>query len=161
MPDLKLSHLRVDHVPSHYLRVDQIDRCSQGLKALKVLVLRHSRARRSDLFEPFLPNDISSSRAGRVATAIAAQDLPLLRVIVVGDYRFWVERFPGRQRRFRWYLRKALEDLSQSQKILRIMDQSDWDFLAEKPEQLNMYPPADIAHEVNRLVVFNNKAPVR
>jgi hypothetical protein len=51
-----------------------------------------------------------------------------LRIISIGDFRFWVE--PSNQKI--WYLRDAFEDEVQYQQIRQQLTRADWDFLSEQ-----------------------------
>lgn len=51
-----------------------------------------------------------------------------IRVISIGDFRFWVEP----SNRVVWYLSDALKDEVQSLHITRHLNQTDWEFLSER-----------------------------
>ena len=141
-----LSHIRVDQLDLEQLIVDTIDK---DLRALKVVFLRPwyqggyswNKEKGDPYFpehsESSMPGILSSFTEGRIATAIAAQNLPSLRITAVGEFRFWVEHFTGHTQGYRvWSLRRALDDLSQSEEIFKLLDKEDWSFLAERPEPL-------------------------
>lgn len=174
-----LSHIRIDQLHLKGLYVDTIE---DNLQALKVLVLRpwyqgahpfyqeDGDPYSSKYSEPSISGILSSFTEGQIATAIAAQNLPNLRVIAVGEYRFWIEHFGGRTEGYRvWYLRRALDDLAQSEEIFKIMSKEDWDFLADRPqplipEILSPYGPRQFDEEQlrqgNYMVLSKRAAPI-
>ena len=134
----EMRHLRVDQIQIDRLRIDKIDHDPDDLQHLKVLVLRPMAHQARDPvygpgyraypypcepFGPDLPADLNSLRESEIAQAIAAQDLPSLRIIIVGRYKYWVQVKQHSQGLRRvWFLRRALEDSIQEAEILRLMD---------------------------------------
>ena len=102
----ELRHLRIDQIDFRALRIDSIDSSGQGLKKLRVLVLRPPPTKTpgpwtwslerdpypNEPFGPPLPpfQQMMNHPESIIAHEIAMQDLPSLRLIAVGKYRFWV-----------------------------------------------------------------------
>ena len=108
-------------------------------------------------FGPTLPEDMSTLREGRMATEIATHNLPSLRVIVVGEYKFWLQRMANNndhasRRPKVWFLRHALEDPGQEAVIGQVMGKDDWDFVADGEDCLPEQAPREQVHWANRLV---------
>lgn len=144
-----IQHLRIDQLDHNTVRVDSIDLVSQGLKQLKVLVLRPPLNQSNGpwiwnleyqpyskyTFGPPIPQSMDYLREARVAKMIADQDLPNLRLIAISEYRFWVQRKPKSKKDSKarlWFLRRALEDPKQEHQILKTINSEDWDFLGGK-----------------------------
>ena len=147
-----LRHIRIDCLHLSSLLVDRLDSEEFRLSDLRVLVVRTrvfgddgssycpSRPFQHARFGPPLPEDMESCTEGRIAKQLAYQYLPNLRLIAIGDYRFWVQRDDPANKL--WYLRKALMDASQEEVMKATLDQKDWDFLSDNPD-----PLADIDNE--------------
>lgn len=110
-------------------------------------------------FGPTLPKDIADVREGLLALKIAAQDLPSLLVIVVDEFKFWLQRVvkgsdhdhDNGKPKVR-FLRHALEDPIQEAIIFQTMDKYDWDFLADREDCLPEEAPKEQVHWANRMV---------
>lgn len=149
-----IRHIRIDQVYASTLVVDPIDSRSQGLQELKVLVLRPPETRKpgpwcwtletqepepcyDDHRGPSLPEMIDAIPECKVAAMIAKQDLRNLRVIAVGKYQFWVQHCSvsvqnGSKADHRlWIFSRAMEDSEQKAQIMSVMNEEDWDFLAD------------------------------
>lgn len=181
-----IRHMRIDQLDFAKLEISPIDQSTDKFSQLKILVLRSSpkqvryeppkNSSRSTQypylptgasvlrsvpypylpFGPSLPKDVADLREGQIVTEIATQDLPSLRVVVVGEYKFWLQRLAKENglsdpRPKVWFLRHALEDPSQESMILRIMDRRDWEFTAERDDCLPERAPMEQVHWANRL----------
>lgn len=164
--------MRIDQVNLHDLEVNRIDGMSDGLQQLRILILRPLAEQVRDYlssnsirslpysYEPFgpeLPDDVDLLNEGKIAQAIGAQDLPALRIIAVGRYRFWLEKLPisnanGSHRRKIWFLRHALQNAEQEAEILRVVNKEDWQFLSDRSDCLAQEAPQEHVREANRLV---------
>lgn len=180
-------HLRVDQLDLVKLKVSTIDQAADGFRQLKIIVLRSlpeqiyyepsamvSRATRHPYvqtgksvlhstpyphlpFGPDLPQDMDALREGRMAKEIAVQNLPSLRVIVVGEYKFWLQRLAEENDHKNrspkvWFLRHALEDPGQEAVIGQVMDRDDWDFVADREDCLPEKAPKEQVRRANRLI---------
>lgn len=149
-----IRHIRIDQVDASTLVVDPIDSRSQGLQELKVLVLRPPERRKPGPWYwtletqetescydvpsgPSLPEMIDVVPECKAAAMIAKQNLPSLRVIAVGKYQFWVQHcLVSVQNESKidhrlWIFSRALEDSEQKAQIMSVMNEDDWDFLAD------------------------------
>ncbi|MCJ1432016.1 hypothetical protein MMC27_001372 [Xylographa pallens] len=147
-----LRHIRIDYLRLSNLLVDRLDSEEFRLHELRVLVVRErvihdegssycpSRPFQHARFGPPLSEDMESCTEGRIAKQLAYQYMPNLRLIAIGDYRFWVQRDDPVN--ILWYLRTALMDASQEEVMKATLDQKDWDFLSDNPD-----PLADIDNE--------------
>ena len=159
-----LRHLRLESVDISKLEIDLIDDPMYGLKELKVFVSSTSRTsfdsnhrivprasprHFSELKFPQRANDFTE---GRLASELAAQNLPCLRIIVFGGYQFWIERIPDQARPQLWYLHEALGDPEQRKKVMDCLDKKDWQFLQNPSE----YQAAEIEETTlpERLTVY-------
>ena len=158
----ELQHLRVDQVDLKKLRVDRIDKHEFQFTKLRVLVLRlpPSRAHGPWVWtleaepcpkEPPLPEpeQMMELPEAVIASQIAAQKLPELRLITVGKYRFWVQH-PRRSKKHPptrhkakkerktqiWFLKRALEDHKQEKRIQKEVTAGDWEFLRDRVDGL-------------------------
>ena len=180
-------HMRIDQLDLGKLQVSNIDQAVDKFGQLKILVLRslpeqeryelsEKVSRSSEFlypppgpsvlrskpyphlpFGPTLPEDMNALKEGRIAREIATQDLPSLRVIVVGEYKFWLQRMTedndhDDRRPKVWFLRHALENASQEAVIGQILDRDDWNFVADREDCLLMRAPMEQVHWANRLV---------
>ena len=168
-----MRHLRLDRVNINNFPVNSIDHEPDTLKQLKVLILRTAVEQVSDPlsgigfrglpypvlpFGPDLPTDINSLRESRIAQKIAVQDLPSLRIIMVGKFKYWVqEMYPNKGSRKVWFLRRALEDPEQEKEILRTINRNDWDFLADRSDALGEDRTEEARRWANR-AVYRNKS---
>lgn len=175
----EVRHIRVDQLDLAKLILYDNDQAMEGLSHLKILVLRSqteqvrlkspSTLTRSTPypylpFGPMLPEDVTSSREGQIACELSTRNLPDLRVIVVGEFKFWLQRLAkGKDHDDQmpnctvWFLRRALEDPDQERVILQTMDKDDWDFLADREDSLPESAPKEQVHWANRLV-YRSKA---
>jgi hypothetical protein len=100
------------------------------------------------------------------ASQLAAQDLPELRLIAVGKYRYWVQR-PRKKQKTKsknkpkekpksklWFLRHALEDPTEEKKILEWATKRDWEFLGDKEVRLTEEAAAEARIKRSRVVLF-------
>lgn len=167
-----VSRMRIDQVNLHDLEVNRIDNVSDGLQQLRVLVLQPLAQQVCDYsklngirsvpypYEPFgpeLPDNVDILNEGKIAQAISAQDLPALRIIAVGRYRFWLENLPISKandscHRKVWFLRRALQNAEQEAEILRTVNKEDWQFLADRSDCLAQGASQEHVRESNRLV---------
>jgi len=101
-------------------------------------------------------HDMNTLRETQIAQETAAQDLPSLRIIAIGRYKYWVqEKQCKTSSRNLWFLRRALEYPEQEAEILRIMDQDDWIFLADRSICLPQMFFVEQGHKANRVVYRN------
>ena len=142
-----LRHLKLESVDMNKLKIDLVDDVRFGLKELRVFISPSSRTL-FDSYDRILPKAVSHhfsklrlpQRArdfteGRLASELAKQNLPCLRIIVFGDYQFWVERFPDNEAGPQlWYMHKAIIDPRQRKKMSECLDANDWDFLQNSPD---------------------------
>lgn len=172
---LGVQQIRIDQVDIDGLKVNPIDAPSDSLQQLRILVLRtlpepakvhmgHSRLGSlpypHEPFGPSLPDDMDTLKETEIAKAIAAQDLPSLRIISVGRYRFWVQReienshsnSNGHSPKVVWFLRRALEDPLQEVEIRRVVHPDDWKFLADRSDCLAETASEESIRLANRLV---------
>lgn len=170
--------MRIDQVNLDDLEVDRIDKVSDGLSNLHVLVLRpqpkqlygplSSSVTRSlpyldEPFGPELPDEVHMLKEGKIAEAIGAQYLPSLRIIAIGRYRFWVEQVPisnaddCRGRKI-WFLRRALQNAEQEAEILQTVNKEDWEFLSDRSDCLAEKAPQEHVRGFNRLVYRKKNA---
>ena len=108
------------------LAVDRINFPDSNLADLKVLVIK---AR--DLPPDSKPRFHRRTIAYSIAAQILRQRLPALRVVVVGEYRFWLE-FPdifSKGPRRVWGLSEAMGDVRQVIDVERCLELRDWWFL--------------------------------
>lgn len=178
---LGVQQIRIDQVDINELKVNRIDESCNGLKQLRILVLR-ARSKsaklcmgRSELgslplplhepFGPYLPDDMDTLKETEIAKAIAAQELPSLRIISVGRYRFWVQHRTAKidsqstrgssPSKVVWFLRRALEDPLQEAEIMRVVHPDDWNFLADRSNCLAEGACDESIRLANRLVYRN------
>lgn len=165
---LGVRHVRIDQIDINGLKVNRIDQLCNGLKQLRVLVLRalpepakiptgHSGLGflpyPHEPFGPSLPDDMNTLKEFQIAKAIAHQDLPSLRIISVGRYRFWVQRRRAAATSATvWFLRRALEDPQQEAEISRLVHPDDWKFLADRSDCLAETASDEPIRLANRLV---------
>ena len=77
----------------------------------------------SDLWSLEDPNAVLELR---FALDITMQDLPNLRIIIIGEARFWIERYAEDNSLFwLWHWQEAMSDLHQHERILEYMDSKD------------------------------------
>ena len=166
-----IKHVNIDQVNLQELSINAIDPLKFKLEHLKIIILRPTaeqlfnplinRGYRSlpsplEPFGPDLPDDMSTVRESQIAEEIAHQDLQALRIVVVGRYRYWVQRpKPDRNDRKIWFLRRALEDPEQEAEILHTMDRDDWEFLADRFVGLAEDATIEKIHHANRVVYRN------
>lgn len=171
-------HLRIDQLDLVKLKISTIDQAVDDFSQLKIIVLRslpeqiyyepatNVASVKSVLrsapypYLPFGPNlaeDMNTLREGQMAVEIATQKLPSLRMIVVGEYKFWLQRLAkgndhndGRPKV--WFLRRALEDPGEEAVIAQVMDKDDWDFVADREDCLPEKAPREQVRRANRLV---------
>ena len=174
-------HLRIDQLDLGKLKISTIDQAVDDFRQLKIIVLRslpeqlyYEPARRRPYvtgvksvlrsspypYLPFGPNlaeDMNTLREGQMAVEIASQNLPSLRMFVVGEYKFWLQRLAkgnddddGRPKV--WFLRRALEDPSEEAVIAQVMDRDDWDFVADREDCLPEQAPREQVRRANRLI---------
>ena len=152
-----IRHMRIDQLDFAKLETSPVDQATEKFSQLKILVLRSlpdqvryeppkniacsthypylptgaSVLRSAPYpylpFGPSLPKDVGDLREGQIAMEIATQDLPSLRVVVVGEYKFWLQRLAEENNLSNpspkvWFLRHALEEPSQDFIILQTMD---------------------------------------
>ena len=114
--DMFLEALEVDEVRP-------IDGTLDGLVVLfispRVLIPEHSELLQ-DTFHLF------EEKASGIAESIADQGFPALRVIVIGEYRFWIEIKESRSRI--WPLAEAMRDTKQADDIAKYLTRTDWLF---------------------------------
>jgi len=119
-------HMRVEDVDVNRLIVDRINHAHSSLVDLKVLVIvPRPLPRKSQL--QLHPRTVAYS----IAAQIVRQRLSSLRVVVVGEYRFWLE-FPdlfSKGPRRVWGLLEALGDARQAIDVERCLGRRDWRFL--------------------------------
>lgn len=174
--------IRIDQVDINGLKVNRIDELSNGFEQLRILILRtlpqpanipmgHSGLGflpyPDEPFGPPLPDDMDTLKETEIAKSIAAQELPSLRIISVGRYRFWVQHRkanadPGgggggggsgcRPPKVVWFLRRALEDPLQEAEIMRVVHPDDWKFLADRSDCLAETASDEPVRLANRLV---------
>lgn len=178
----EVRHLRVDQIDPEILRVDSIDSDKQGLKKLRVMVLRPPRVftdgpwiwsletepYHKEPFGPRLPDSDAMMQLPEwiLASQLAAQDLPELRLIAVGKYRFWVQR-PKKKQKAKsktkpkekpesklWFLRHALEDPTEEKKVLVWATKRDWEFFGDKETRLTAQAAAEERRGGSRVVLF-------
>ncbi|MCJ1248673.1 hypothetical protein MMC30_005891 [Trapelia coarctata] len=119
-------HMRVEDVDVNGLIVDHLPYAYSSLTDLKVLIVT-PRPAHSDKQPQLHPR----TTAYNIAAGILRQRLPGLRVVVVGEYRFWLElpdlfsKGPWRV----WGLMEALEDARQAIDVERCLERPDWRFL--------------------------------
>lgn len=122
-----------------------------------------------ELFGPPLPDPEAMSQLPEYifASQLAAQDLPELRLIAVGKYRFLVQR-PRKKPKTKsknkpaeekpesklWFLRRALEDPTEEKKILEWATKRDWEFLGDKEARLTEKAAAQARRKKSRVVLF-------
>lgn len=182
-----ICHMRIDQLDLASLRISPIDQAMDKFSQLKILILRslpeqvryelpknESRSTQYPYlptgasvlrsapypylpFGPSLPKDIGDLREGQIAMEIVTQDLPSLRVIAVGEFKFWLQRMAGEgdqkdQRPTIWFLRRALEDSEQELVIAEIMSREDWAFLAEREDCMPERAPREQVNWANRLI---------
>lgn len=177
---LGVRQIRIDQVDINGLKVNRIDEPCNGLKKLRILVLRTlpeptgrqmepsgvgSLPYPHEPFGPCLPDDMNTLKETKIAKAIAAQDLPSLRLLAVGRYRFWLQRQEVtidahgtsgcRPIPFVWFLRRALEDPLQAAEIARLVPPDDWTFLADRSDHLTEAASDEPIRLANRLVYRN------
>ncbi len=176
----ELRHLRIDQIDFRALRIDSIDSPDQGLKNLRVLVLRppptkipgrwtwilERESYPNDPFGPPLPApaQMLSLPEAVIARVISTQDLPCLRLIAVGKYRFWVHHNIRTRKHSRtkkpkkptlWFLRHALQDKVEEKLVLRTIIRKDWEFLGDKAERLETEAAAEEKRGASRGVFYS------
>ena len=113
------------------LRVDELRPANGTLDGLVVLFIAPRMPpkliRRARKTPPYLI-DISND----LAHSIAHQPLPSLRVIVIGEYRFWVEIREDRSKI--WPLTEAICDTKQAEDIAEYLNRKDWQFVTPNYE---------------------------
>ena len=142
-----LRHLRLESVDMDKLKVDPVDDVRFGLKGLKVFISPSSRTSFTSygrILPRAVPRHFSKlqfpQRAddfteGRLASELVRQDLPCLRIIIFGEYQFWVERFPNNEAGPQlWYMHTAVADHEQRRKMSECLDEKDWEFLQNPPD---------------------------
>ncbi|MCJ1470263.1 hypothetical protein MMC07_008908 [Pseudocyphellaria aurata] len=173
---LGVRQVRIDQVDLDGLKINRIDEPFDGLEQLRILILRtvpepaklHPANGHGSLpypdepFGPSLPDDMDALKETEIAKAIAAQNLPSLRIISVGGYHFWVQQQTPktdshgasgcRPLNSVWFLRRALEDLVQEAEILRVVHPDDWKFLADRSDCLAETASDESNRLANRLV---------
>lgn len=92
---------------------------------------------------------MNSFKEGQIALSIISENLARLRVLVIGGYRFWVERRPTvnvtdgatvlprsntiKNKTKLWHFVHAQNDAQQGVQIARSLSSRDWSFLDEIP----------------------------
>ena len=177
---LGVRQIRIDQVDINELKVNRIDESFNGLEQLRILVLRAlpkptriwmGRSNLGSLpyphepFGPYLPDDMHTLKETEIANAIAAQELPSLRIISVGRYRYWVQHRTAKSNsqsssgssplKVVWFLRRALEDPLQEAEIMRVVHPDDWNFLADRSDCLAETASDESIRLANRLVYRN------
>lgn len=125
----KLQRLRIDHIEIDDLNVDDLsDPCHIKLK---ILMLQPCKMRH-DPDRPSPSTESCESSRMKLASAIAAQALPTLRVIVIGPRWFWLERRDsvGGPASKVWEWPHAQEDAVQSIEMSKHLSDLDRTFLA-------------------------------
>lgn len=166
-----IRHVCIDQVDLKHLRIDRIDHPDDGLRHLRVLILRpllrqlntHQNntpiASLSHPPDPPLPTAMDSLPETAIAKIIAAQALPYLRLIAIGPYRYWIQSPDDNATttttgsRKVWFLQAALQDPLQEGKISQALDADDWAFLAyDRSNSLAESAPDELVRLANRLV---------
>ena len=148
------------------LEIDQVDEPGLGLQVLKILIMPSSETK-FDHFDrivprinahhpsdctPCHPKDMNHFAEGRLASQIAAQKLPCLRIVVIGECKFWIQRFPHSTTKPRlWYLHEALADPKQWREVHDCLDDKDWAFLQGPPDY--QYRDMEMATLPERLTI--------
>lgn len=117
--------IRIEAVNVPLLIVDRINYSQSPLADLRVLVIAPLGAAKAG-WRPYH----SYTDAKKIATGILCQRLPRVRVVVVGEYRFWLE-FPdlfsvGPWRV--WGFLEAVGDARQAIDVERCLNRRDWGF---------------------------------
>lgn len=169
---LGVRQIRIDQVDLNGLKVNRIDEPSDGLQHLRILTLRTLQEQLEihkghgglgylpcshEPLGPSLPNDMDTLKEAEIAKAIAAQELPSLRIISVGRFRFWVQHQSARKSdvdcpKVVWFLHRALEDAEQEAEIMRVVHPDDWKFLADQSDCLAETASDESVRLANRLV---------
>ncbi|KAL9116702.1 MAG: hypothetical protein Q9187_006772, partial [Circinaria calcarea] len=143
-----LQRIRIDQLDFDGLVLDGL--ATPELAHLKILMLNPWSLRLfpSDTASSF-PADMNSFNEGQIALGIISENIPVFRVLVIGGYRFWVERnftvnttddatVPSRLNiiknttKLRYFLH-AQNDAQQRLQIARCLSGRDWSFLNEIP----------------------------
>ena len=137
-----LRRLRIDLIDFEGLSLDGF--VTPALANLKILMLYPWSARSTTLPPNTpLPSDLTTFKEGQIALSIVSEDLPLLRVLAIGGYRFWLERRPatnsdGTKPKL-WHLSHAQADAQQRLEIARHLSRRDWSFLTDIPAHPRFY----------------------
>ncbi|KAL9122488.1 MAG: hypothetical protein Q9187_000963 [Circinaria calcarea] len=143
-----LQRLRIDQLDFDGLVLDGF--ATPELAHLKLLMLYPWSLRLSSSnSQKSLPADMNSFNEGRIALGIISENLPRLRVLVIGGYQFWVERspavnatddatVPSRSNVIKtttklWHFLYAQKDAQQRLQIAHCLLGHDWSFLNEIP----------------------------
>ena len=143
-----LQRLRIDQLDFDGLVLDGF--VTPELEYLKILMLHPwSVSSSSSNLKASLPSDMKSFKEGRLALDIISENLPRLRVLVIGGYRFWIERRlngngtngatgHSRSSTFKdttklWHLSTAQKDRQQYIQMARDLSSRDWSFLDDLP----------------------------
>ena len=143
-----LQRLRIDQLDFDGLMIDGF--VTPELAYLKVLMLHPWSVRSSSSKSTVsLPSNMNSFKEGRIALGIISENLPRLRILVIGGYRFWVERrpavnatddawVPSRSNTIKntmklWHFLHAQNDAQQRVQIARSLSSRDWSFLDDIP----------------------------
>ena len=135
------------------LRIDQIDFYEDvldgfftrlGCDKIKILML-YPWPRPTSFSKLKLTYDLKTFKEGRVAMNVALQDLPELRILVIGGFQFWVERSPPESEEVDaalsprlpnlrlWHLSQAEKDPYQSIDIKQWLTGRDRYFMSTSP----------------------------
>ena len=122
----RIRHIWLGDVFIEALEVDELRPANGTLDGLVVLIIspRMLQPEQSELMSetPLWYKDISSD----MAKSIAAQRFPALRVIVIGECRFWIEIKEDRSRI--WPLAEAIQDTKQASDMTKYLTRMDWQF---------------------------------
>lgn len=135
-----LRRLRIDLVDFEGLSLDGF--VTPALANLKTLMLYPWSAHSTTLPPNTpLPSDPSTFKEGQIALDIISKNLPRLRVLAIGGYRFWVEQRPatdGTGPKL-WHLSHARADAHQRLEIACHLSSRDWNFLIDIPAHPRYY----------------------
>ncbi|MCJ1402088.1 hypothetical protein MMC11_005307 [Xylographa trunciseda] len=165
-----LRHVRLELTDGSELNVDNIGKECYLLKDMKVFVIASLRARRCRYRNEYLPTDWPTERAeylttpedydrqvaGKIAGEITRQALPNLRLLGLGEYRFWID--PSGHPYKVWRLQDALACPTQARQMTEHLNPIDWKFL-EDPLQSSFMTPYKSHKDQDYLVLSRLTVP--